>query len=117
MYIKNGSMQTIFYLGARGTVSAVERFTNCLNGCNCRVLILGDNLVVILAFGRSRARDFGLLCQVRRACACALAHDLKVSYHWLPSELNSADEGRRIFQSNQNQPKPNFLSFAACTKK
>ena len=45
-------------LEARALVNTIERIVNCLNGCEKRILILGDNLAVILAFGRCRAKVF-----------------------------------------------------------
>lgn len=42
----------IVFLEARSVVSTIERFANCVEGENVRVLLLGDNLAVVLAFSR-----------------------------------------------------------------
>ena len=68
-------------------VSVIERFANSVKGDSVRLLLLGDNLGVVLAFRRCRARCYGLLSQVRSSWASALTRDLKIPYHW--SVLNS----------------------------
>jgi hypothetical protein len=77
----------ILNLEARATVSSIERLVNCIEGCNDRVLVLGGNLTVVLAFGRCRAKDFKLLNQVRRSCACCLARNLEVCFRWCRPNL------------------------------
>ena len=59
----------ILHLESRGINRAVSRAANCRPCCDCRVLILNDNLSVVLAFARSRAREFRLITQIRRMCA------------------------------------------------
>ena len=65
----------------------------CLRGRlrRARVLRLGDNMGVVLAFARKRAVAFQLLCQVRRSAALELACEIDVRDRWFPSELNPSD--------------------------
>ena len=46
----------ILHLESRGVNRAVSRAANCRPCCDCRFLILSDNLKVVLAVARSRAR-------------------------------------------------------------
>ncbi|CAK0879749.1 unnamed protein product [Prorocentrum cordatum] len=86
----------IVHLEGRAVVKAVERVASSRAGRDGRVLLLGDNMAVTLAFSRSRARDFKLLTMIRRTAACAFARGLRFSYRWIPSEFNGSDEGGRI---------------------
>ena len=63
-------------------------------------LFLVDNMPVCLSFGRYRARSYKLLRQVQRFAAYALAFDLRAYVRWIPSELNSADHGSRMFEGS-----------------
>ena len=60
---------------------------------------------VILACERYRARSFGLLVQIRRIAAYALARGVRLSFRWHPSELNSSDAGSRIYDPNYDASK------------
>ena len=96
-------------LEARSVVKAVERMCNSKPVSSFRVLILGDNLGVILAFSRRRARDFRLLIQIRRVVALCLARGVKCYFRWIPSEFNSADFGSRVFDTNESKTLTSFL--------
>ena len=87
----------ILHLESRGINWAVSRAANCRPCCGCRVSILNDNLSVILAFARSRAREFRLITQIRRMCASSLARNIKFYFRWIPSELNSGGFGSRRY--------------------
>ena len=65
----------------------------CLRGRlrRARVLRLGDNMGVVLAFARKRATAIQLLCQVRRSAALDLACEIDMRGRWFPSELNPSD--------------------------
>ena len=77
----------ILNLGARALVKAISTLANSEPGGACRALFLGDNLAVILSFGRWRAKNFKLLVQLRRAAALALPRNIKLYFRRLPSEL------------------------------
>ena len=87
----------ILHLESRGIDQAVSRAANCRPSCDCRVLILNDNLSVVLAFARSRAREFRLITQIRLMCASSLARNISFYFRWIPSELNSGDFGSRRY--------------------
>jgi hypothetical protein len=77
----------ILRLEARAVMKAAARVGNCIPMRNVRVLILGDNLGVILAFSRRRARDFKLLVQIRRLVAIGLARGIRFHVRWIPVNL------------------------------
>ena len=60
-------------------------------------LILNNNLSVVPAFARSRAREFRLITQIRCMCASSLARNISFYFRWISSELNSGDFGRRRY--------------------
>ena len=95
----------ILRLEARGVVKAVSRIANSRPMRNRRCVLLGDNMSVVLAFGRCRAKDFRLLTQVRRACALALSRGLRFYYRWIPTGFNSSDEGSRRFDPHYDGSK------------
>ncbi|CAK0824653.1 unnamed protein product, partial [Prorocentrum cordatum] len=87
----------ILRLEARALVKAAARAAHCQPVKECRSLLLGDNLAVVLCFCRFRSRDFRLLIQVCRFAALCLAREIKFVVRWIPSEFNSGDEGSRRF--------------------
>jgi len=89
--------EDISRLESRALLFGLERSVLNTHGGECRVLLLGDNLGVVLAFGRCRSKDFVLLSLIRRFCAIILARGLHVAVRWVPSEFNSADEPSRIY--------------------
>ena len=96
----------IHNLEARSLTKTCDRLGDVTHFYNSKVLILGDNLAVTLAFARRRAKDFTLLTQVRRMCSVGLARNLKFVFRWIPSELNVADFDSRNF--GDHAPKPIF---------
>ena len=56
-----------------------------------RVLLLCDNQVVVAALSKGRSSAPTLVSPLRRLCCLVLAGGLRVSYRWIPSELNPAD--------------------------
>ena len=56
-----------------------------------RVLFLGDNLSVILAFCKGRARDFALLTLCRRVAAYSLVAELYPVFRHVRTHRNVAD--------------------------
>ena len=95
----------ILRLEARGMVKAASRAAHCAPMHDCRILLLGDNLGVILCFARSRAREFGFLVQVRRLCAFGLSRNIRFAVRWVPSEFNSGDEGSHKYETSYDPTK------------
>jgi hypothetical protein len=62
-----------------------------------RVLLLGDNQVVVHALSKGRSSAPTLVSAIRRLSCLVLASALRVSYRWIPSELNPADGPSRAF--------------------
>eukprot|EP00959_Pyramimonas_sp_CCMP1952_P090801 1900900-Pyramimonas_sp.AAC.1 len=60
---------------------------------------------MICAQEKGRASDFGLLSGCRCSFAISVACNLKVTFRWIPSELNPADGPSRRFQSG---PEPSW---------
>ena len=78
----------ILVLEARALVMGLQRQA-CLEPCrNTRLLFFADNLAVVLSFGRGRAKNYKLLCQIRKFYAYAFVRNLRVAVRWVPSELN-----------------------------
>ena len=90
--------EDIIYLEARALVRAVERCATSNHGRDSRSLFLGDNLAMVLAFERCRARDYKLLVLIRRMCAWCLARGLRARFRWVPSELNNSDSASRKYE-------------------
>eukprot|EP00959_Pyramimonas_sp_CCMP1952_P077773 1625771-Pyramimonas_sp.AAC.1 len=55
---------------------------------------------VTLAFGRNRAKNFLPLVQIRAFQAHCLARNVLGAVRWIPSELNFADKGIRVFENS-----------------
>ena len=55
----------ILRLEARALLKAASRAAHSKPMADCRVLILGDNLAVVICAARCRSRDFRLLVQLR----------------------------------------------------
>ena len=89
----------ITLLEARTAVRAVQHRLGMPDGRRCRLLFLGDNLGCILALSRSRAKDYGMLVQIRRVSAWALARGVRLSFRWIPSEWNTADDPSRLAEA------------------
>eukprot|EP00974_Lingulodinium_polyedra_P000249 22752-Lingulodinium_polyedra.AAC.1 len=54
-----------------------------------------DNLGVVLALSKGRARDYGLLRIAQRAACIMIACDIKCRVRWIPSEVMPADRASR----------------------
>lgn len=81
---------------ARALVMSLKRIAASVFGHDVRQLLLSDNMSVVLAFDRSRARNYTLLKQIRLFQAYCLARNIQTTVRWVPSELNSADEPSRV---------------------
>ena len=73
------------------------------------MLVLGDNFETVLCSERKRACDYNMLVQVRRACSLCLCRNVRVHYRWVPSELNSGDEGSRVFDSAASKTLTHYI--------
>ncbi|MCH1571346.1 MAG: hypothetical protein L7S64_08375, partial [Longimicrobiales bacterium] len=112
----------ILHLEARALVVAVQRVAESAFGKNVCQLFLVDNMSVCLSFERARSRDYRLLCLIRRFSAYLLSRNIRASVRWVPSELNSADKGSRLADSDYDPskeltyfiPKPSGTVSAAC---
>ena len=87
----------IVRLEARALLKSVIRLALIRFGKFLCQLIFCDNMSVVLAFNRCRAKDYRLLCVIRQFQAYSLARHLRVSIRRVPSELNSADKPSRAF--------------------
>ena len=94
---------------------AVSRAAHLRAGREGRILILCDNLAVVLAACRYRARDFKLFVILRRIASLALARDLRISFRWIPSEYNTADDDSRWHSAYHDNIKGLTLIFKSRT--
>ena len=95
----------ITLLEGRGTVQAIRHKMRVENSFGKKHLHLGDNLGMVLAFDRGRAKSVPLLLCCRRAAAFAIAGDSSFTHRWLPSEHNAADAASRKWEpETQEQP-------------
>ena len=74
----------------------MQRVAESSFGKSVRQLFLVDHMFVCLAFEQARAKDYRLLCLIRRFASYLLARNIRASVRWMPSELNNADEGSRL---------------------
>ena len=89
--------EAISILEGRALVRAVQVAAEGYSRRDCRLVILGDNLGVVLGAERSRAHSYPLLSCYRRVAALSLARNLIVSHRWIFSEKNSSDKPSRVF--------------------
>ena len=88
-------LEHIVRLEAIGINRVMDHVSLLAGVSGSRVLVLCDSMSVVLGLSRCRARAFGLLKEVRRTGAVCLSLGIRLSIRWIPSELNSADEGTR----------------------
>ncbi|CAE7411650.1 unnamed protein product [Symbiodinium sp. KB8] len=93
----------ILVLEGYALVKALSRIAHTRHGANIRQLLLVDNLPVALSFERGHSRNFKLLRSIRKFSALCLCRNISCAIRWIPSELNSADEPSRIFESDGSQ--------------
>ncbi|CAE7255770.1 hmgA [Symbiodinium natans] len=91
----------ITLLEGRGTVQAVRHKMRVEGNYGMKHLHLGDNLGMVLAFDRGRAKAVPLLICCRRATAFAIAGDCVFTHRWIPSEHNAADAGSRQWEQEK----------------
>ncbi|CAK0810350.1 unnamed protein product, partial [Prorocentrum cordatum] len=95
----------ILHLEGLALVKAAVRVASSRAGHDGRALLLCDNMAVVLALSRSRARDFKLPTMIQRAAACSFGRGTRFSYTWIPSEFNSSDERGKSFSKEYERDK------------
>lgn len=88
----------ITLLEGRATIQSIRHITRSIQNFNQRHLHLGDNLGMVLAFDRGRAKSVPLLLCCRKACAYSVASGCLFSHRWIPSEHNAADSASRFWE-------------------
>lgn len=88
----------ITLLEGRGMLASVRHKLRSVESFGKRHLHLNDNLGMVLAAEKGRSSTFGTLRICRRLCALYLASDTSFSHRWIPSELNVADAGSRVWE-------------------
>ena len=88
----------ITLLEGRGMLASVRHKLRSVDSFGKRHLHLNDNLGMVLAAEKGRSSTFGTLRICRRLCALYLASDTSFSHRWIPSELNVADAGSRVWE-------------------
>jgi len=68
-----------------------------------RVLIMNDNMGVVLACMKGRCASYGLLRTCQKMAAESLASGIRFYVRWIPSELNVADHGSRLWEPSSHQ--------------
>ena len=68
-----------------------------------RHLHLGDNLGMVLAYDRGRAKSVPLLICCRKAAAYSVAGNCFFTHRWIPSEWNAADDPSRQWESSSKE--------------
>ena len=94
----------ITLLEGRATVQAVRHLARSTRHFGKRHVHLGDNLGMVLAFDRGRAKVFPLLICCRRIAAYSVAMGSQFFHRWIPSEWNAADGPSRKWE--KESPKP-----------
>ena len=106
----------ITVLEGRGTVQAIRHIMRSSHNFNKKHLHLGDNLGMVLAFDRGRAKGVPLLICCRRATAFAIAGNCDFTHRWVPSEHNAADAGPRQWEGCSKGKAKKFIE-AICYPK
>jgi len=90
--------QDIFELESRALVTGFKALVSSKKLSNCRILCLIDNMSVCLSYERRRTKKFAVLRAIREISAWATVLGIRVSFRWVPSEINPSDDGSRVFQ-------------------
>eukprot|EP00435_Cladocopium_sp_Y103_P068349 s90_g31.t1 len=85
----------ILLLEARTLLKGLKRIAFTRWGHSLRQLLLCDNMSVVLAVERFRAKNFKLLVVIREIAAVCFARNIHLAIRWIPSELNISDEPSR----------------------
>eukprot|EP00438_Fugacium_kawagutii_P013651 Skav213124 [mRNA] locus=scaffold107:139529:142876:+ [translate_table: standard] len=93
----------ITLLEGRATVQSIRHKLRSTKNFGKRHVHLGDNLGMVLAFDRGRAKSVPLLICCRRAAAYSFASGCLFHHRWLPSEWNQADGASRKWEDSRNK--------------
>ena len=93
----------ITLLEARGTMQAIRHKLRTSKNFGMRHLHLGDNLGMVLAYDRGRAKSVPLLICCRKAAAYSVAGNCFFTHRWIPSEWNAADGPSRQWESSSKE--------------
>ena len=66
-------------------------------------VVLSDNMSIVLALSKGRCCEFSLPKQVRKVAALLLATGARLRVRWIPSEVNPADEGSRVYEKKASR--------------
>ena len=91
-------------------MQAIRHKARSIKHFNQRHVHLGDNLGMVLAFDRGRAKSPQLLFCCRKAAAYSVATNSIVHHRWVPSEWNAADGPSRQWESQATDTGPSKRS-------
>ena len=91
----------ITILEGRASLQSFRHKLRSVNHFGKRHLHLGDNLGMVLAFDRGRAKAIPLLFCCRRAAALSFASNSVFCHRWIPSEWNPADGPSRRWEKTR----------------
>ena len=95
--------EAITVLEGRATIQSIRHKCRSMRHFNKRHVHLGDNLDMVLAFDRGRAKAIPLLLCCRRAAAFSIATATQFHHRWIPSEWNAADGPSRQFEHESEE--------------
>ena len=101
----------ITLLEGRATIQAIRHLARSSGNFGKRHVHLGDNLGMVLAFDRGRAKVFPLLVCCRRAAAYGVAMGCQFFHRWIPSEWNAADGPSRKWEKQDSSPQSQSSRF------
>ena len=94
--------ERITLLEGRATVQSIRHKARSAQHFGKRHVHFGDNLGMVLAFDRGRAKSVPLLICCRRAAAYSIAIGCQFFHRWVPSEWNQADGASRQWEDPGN---------------
>lgn len=95
--------EAITVIEGRATVQSIRHKCRSMRHFNKRHVHLGDNLGMVLAFDRGRAKAIPLLLCCRRAAAFSIATATQFHHRWIPSEWNAADGPSRQYECRSEE--------------
>ncbi|CAK0813159.1 unnamed protein product, partial [Prorocentrum cordatum] len=102
----------ILALEAEAALWQVRRLARSRLSAQKRHLVLSDSMAWVLTSCKGRSSSWYLLRRCREFCAMSLALGARVSFRWIPSEWNSADEPSRRGYAGQRA----LLGFASSSR-
>ncbi|CAK0899549.1 unnamed protein product, partial [Prorocentrum cordatum] len=102
----------ILALEAEAALWQVRRLARSRPSAQKRHLVLSDSMAWVLTSCKGRSSSWYLLRRCREFCAMSLALGARVSFRWIPSEWNSAEEPSRRGSTGQRA----LLGFASSSR-